>query len=113
MNQIRGASALPSNDSVDARRKRMLLRVLHGGAQETDQFLGRLAEHTLAGFDSAQLAHFEALLDRHSEGCLDQLNGPFRLSRGHAMTNRTNTCPDKLNPARAIAHTKHIMAERT
>jgi uncharacterized membrane protein YoaK (UPF0700 family) len=43
---------------------------------------------------------------------LDQLEDPFRLYRCHTIMNCTRTCPKGLNPARAIAQTKKMMAER-
>ena len=43
---------------------------------------------------------------------LDQLQDPFRLYRCHTIMNCTNTCPKGLNPARAIAETKKLLAQR-
>ena len=43
---------------------------------------------------------------------LDQLEDPFRLYRCHTIMNCTNVCPKGLNPAKAIAETKKLMAER-
>jgi succinate dehydrogenase / fumarate reductase iron-sulfur subunit len=43
---------------------------------------------------------------------LDRLEDPFRLYRCHKIMNCTKTCPKGLNPARAIANTKHMMSER-
>jgi succinate dehydrogenase / fumarate reductase iron-sulfur subunit len=43
---------------------------------------------------------------------LDRLDDPFRLYRCHTIMNCTNACPKGLNPARAIANTKRMMAER-
>ena len=43
---------------------------------------------------------------------LDNLEDPFRLYRCHTIMNCTNTCPKGLNPARAIAETKKMLAER-
>jgi antitoxin CptB len=47
----------------DVRRRRLLFRCWHGGTQEIDLLLGPFAETVLAGFNSAQLDRFEALLD--------------------------------------------------
>jgi succinate dehydrogenase / fumarate reductase iron-sulfur subunit len=44
---------------------------------------------------------------------LDQLEDPFRLYRCHTIMNCTNVCPKGLNPAKAIAETKKLIAERT
>src|ERR1700754_414925 len=41
-----------------------------------------------------------------------RLEDPFRLYRCHTIMNCTKTCPKGLNPARAIANTKEMMAER-
>ena len=43
---------------------------------------------------------------------LDQLEDPFRLYRCHTIMNCANVCPKGLNPARAIAETKKLIAER-
>ena len=43
---------------------------------------------------------------------LDALEDPFRLYRCHTIMNCTNACPKGLNPAKAIANTKRMMAER-
>lgn len=43
---------------------------------------------------------------------LDNLEDPFRLYRCHTIMNCTNTCPKGLNPAKAIAETKQMMAHR-
>ncbi len=43
---------------------------------------------------------------------LDSLEDPFRLYRCHTIMNCTNTCPKSLNPGKAIAETKKLMAQR-
>jgi succinate dehydrogenase / fumarate reductase, iron-sulfur subunit len=43
---------------------------------------------------------------------LDQLEDPFRLYRCHTIMNCSNVCPKGLNPAKAIAETKKLLAER-
>jgi succinate dehydrogenase / fumarate reductase, iron-sulfur subunit len=43
---------------------------------------------------------------------LDNLEDPFRLYRCHTIMNCAQTCPKGLNPAKAIAHIKHMMVER-
>ena len=43
---------------------------------------------------------------------LDQLEDPFRLYRCHTIMNCANVCPKGLNPAKAIAETKKLVAER-
>ncbi len=43
---------------------------------------------------------------------LDNLEDPFKLYRCHTIMNCTNTCPKGLNPAKAIAEIKKLMAER-
>jgi succinate dehydrogenase / fumarate reductase iron-sulfur subunit len=43
---------------------------------------------------------------------LDQLDDPFRLYRCHTIMNCANVCPKGLNPAKAIAETKKLIAER-
>ena len=44
---------------------------------------------------------------------LDQLEDPFRLYRCHTIMNCATACPKGLNPAKAIAETKKMLAERT
>jgi succinate dehydrogenase / fumarate reductase iron-sulfur subunit len=44
---------------------------------------------------------------------LDNLEDPFRLYRCHTIMNCAKTCPKGLNPAKAIAEIKKMMAERT
>ncbi len=43
---------------------------------------------------------------------LDALEDPFRLYRCHTIMNCTRTCPKNLNPAKAIAEVKKLLAER-
>ena len=43
---------------------------------------------------------------------LDELEDPFRLYRCHTIMNCANACPKGLNPAKAIAETKKLLAER-
>ncbi|WP_428101804.1 succinate dehydrogenase iron-sulfur subunit [Candidatus Rariloculus sp.] len=43
---------------------------------------------------------------------LDALEDPFRLYRCHTILNCTAACPKDLNPGRAIAEIKKLMAER-
>lgn len=43
---------------------------------------------------------------------LDELEDPFRLYRCHTIMNCANACPKGLNPARAIAEVKKLVAER-
>jgi succinate dehydrogenase / fumarate reductase, iron-sulfur subunit len=43
---------------------------------------------------------------------LDQLEDPYRLYRCHQIMNCANVCPKGLSPAKAIAQTKKLIAER-
>ena len=43
---------------------------------------------------------------------LDNLEDPFRLYRCHTIMNCASVCPKGLNPAKAIAETKKLIAER-
>ena len=43
---------------------------------------------------------------------LDDLEDSFKLYRCHTIMNCTNSCPKDLNPARAIAETKKMLASR-
>ena len=43
---------------------------------------------------------------------LDDLNDPFKLFRCHTIMNCTSTCPKHLNPGKAIADVKYLLAKR-
>ena len=43
---------------------------------------------------------------------LNELEDPYRLYRCHTIMNCANVCPKGLNPAKAIAETKKLIAER-
>ena len=43
---------------------------------------------------------------------LDTLEDPFRRYRCHTIMNCASVCPKGLNPAKAIAETKKLIAER-
>jgi succinate dehydrogenase / fumarate reductase iron-sulfur subunit len=61
------------------------------------------------------LAAYRWIVDTRDEATgerLDQLEDPFRLYRCHTILNCTRTCPKNLNPAKAIAETKKLLAER-
>jgi succinate dehydrogenase / fumarate reductase iron-sulfur subunit len=64
---------------------------------------------------AALLAAYRWLVDSRDEATgerLDELEDPFRLYRCHTIMNCTNACPKNLNPARAIAGIKQMIAER-
>jgi succinate dehydrogenase / fumarate reductase iron-sulfur subunit len=64
---------------------------------------------------AALLAAYRWLVDSRDEATgerLDELEDPFRLYRCHTIMNCTNACPKDLNPARAIAETKKMIATR-
>ncbi len=64
---------------------------------------------------AALMAAYRWLVDTRDEATgerLDELEDPFRLYRCHTIMNCTSACPKDLNPARAIAETKKILAER-
>jgi antitoxin CptB len=63
---------MPAAD--DIRRKRLLLRAWRRGTREADLILGSFAESHLAGFDAAQLAAFEALLEVSDAELFDWIN---------------------------------------
>ena len=50
--------------------------------------------------------------DEHEGERLDQLEDSFRLFRCHTIMNCTKTCPKGLNPAKAIAGIKRLLALR-
>jgi succinate dehydrogenase / fumarate reductase iron-sulfur subunit len=61
------------------------------------------------------MAAYRWIVDTRDEATgerLDQLEDPFRLYRCHTIMNCTRTCPKHLNPAKAIAETKKLLAER-
>jgi len=48
--------------------------------------------------------------DQHSAERLDKLRDPFSVYRCHTIMNCTKTCPKGLNPGRAIAEIKKLLA---
>lgn len=61
------------------------------------------------------LQAYRWLMDSRDEATgerLDDLEDPFRLYRCHTIMNCTNACPKGLNPAKAIAEIKKMIAER-
>jgi antitoxin CptB len=70
-------SAGSQQDDRHVRCRRLLFRCWHRGTQESDLILGRFAEVHLAGFDSAQLDRFEALLECTDPDLFDWIIGGF------------------------------------
>jgi succinate dehydrogenase / fumarate reductase iron-sulfur subunit len=61
------------------------------------------------------LAAYRWLVDSRDEARderLDALDDSFKLYRCHTIMNCTQTCPKNLNPAKAIAETKKMLAKR-
>ena len=64
---------------------------------------------------AALLAAYRWIIDSRDEATgerLDALEDPFKLYRCHTIMNCTEACPKDLNPAKAIAEIKIMMAER-
>ena len=64
---------------------------------------------------AALLASYRWLVDSRDEARderLDALDDSFKLYRCHTILNCTQTCPKGLNPAKAIAETKKMLAQR-
>ena len=64
---------------------------------------------------AALLAAYRWIIDSRDEATgerLDELEDPFRLYRCHTIMNCTEACPKDLNPAKAIASIKQMIAER-
>lgn len=64
---------------------------------------------------AALLAAYRWIIDSRDEATgerLDELEDPFRLYRCHTIMNCTDVCPKDLNPARAIAEIKKMLAGR-
>ena len=64
---------------------------------------------------AALLAAYRWIIDTRDEATgerLDALEDPFRLYRCHTIMNCTEACPKDLNPAKAIAEIKKMIAER-
>ena len=64
---------------------------------------------------AALLQAYRWLVDSRDESTgerLDQLDDAFRLYRCHTILNCTDVCPKNLNPGRAIAEIKKMLAER-
>lgn len=65
---------MPDAD-IETRRKRLFYRAWHRGTREADLLLGSFAELSLAGFDTARLDQFEALLDCPDADLFDWIAG--------------------------------------
>jgi succinate dehydrogenase / fumarate reductase iron-sulfur subunit len=64
---------------------------------------------------AALLHAYRWLIDSRDEATgerLDALEDPFKLYRCHTIMNCAQVCPKGLNPAKAIAEVKKMMAER-
>jgi succinate dehydrogenase / fumarate reductase iron-sulfur subunit len=64
---------------------------------------------------AALLAAYRWIIDTRDEATgerLDELEDPFRLYRCHTIMNCAEACPKDLNPAKAIAEIKKLIAER-
>jgi succinate dehydrogenase / fumarate reductase iron-sulfur subunit len=64
---------------------------------------------------AALLHAYRWLIDSRDEAAgerLDALEDPFKLYRCHTIMNCAQVCPKGLNPAKAIAEVKKLMAER-
>ena len=64
---------------------------------------------------AALLQAYRWIVDSRDEATgerLDALEDPFRLYRCHTILNCTSACPKDLNPGKAIAEIKKLMAER-
>jgi antitoxin CptB len=61
--------------STELQRKRLLFRSWHRGTREGDLLLGNFAEAHLAGFDDAQLARYQALLECPDADLFDWIGG--------------------------------------
>jgi len=64
---------------------------------------------------AALLQAYRWIVDSRDESTgerLDSLEDPFRLYRCHTILNCTQACPKDLNPAKAIAEIKKLIAQR-
>jgi len=64
---------------------------------------------------AALLASYRWIIDSRDEAAgerLDELQDPFKLYRCHTIMNCTEACPKDLNPAKAIAEIKKLIAGR-
>lgn len=63
------------DDSLEARRKRLLFRSLRRGTKESDLVIGGFARRNLDALDDGQLDRFEALLERNDPELLGWIVG--------------------------------------
>ncbi|HTT80209.1 MAG TPA: succinate dehydrogenase assembly factor 2 [Stellaceae bacterium] len=70
-----GSAPGPRTDDAEIRRRRLLFRCWHRGTQEIDLIFGSFAETSLAGFSTAQLDRFEALMDCSDTDLFDWVTG--------------------------------------
>ncbi|MGQ9366062.1 FAD assembly factor SdhE [Azospirillum sp. A39] len=52
-----------SSEPIEVRRRRLRFRSWHRGTREMDLLIGSFADTHVPAFDTAQLDHFEALLE--------------------------------------------------
>ncbi len=64
-----------SSEGLDARRRRLLVRVWRRGMREMDLVLGRFADAKLAGLSDAELTEFEKLLEIPDQQMFAWVNG--------------------------------------
>ena len=111
------ARAVGQGAAAVARRPRQARRALrvHPVLLLLDQLPELLVERDKFLGPAVLLQAYRWLADSRDEMTgerLDQLEDPFRLYRCHTIMNCANVCPKGLNPAKAIAETKKLIAER-
>jgi antitoxin CptB len=70
------------NVDDDLRRRRLLYRSLYRGNKENDILLGQFARTHIAGFDAAELDHYEALLEESDNDIFDWVAGKSAVPPG-------------------------------
>lgn len=66
---------LPSPDSLDARRRRLLFRATHRGTYENDLLVGSFVRARIAQFSDAELDALEDLMELPDTDLADWLTG--------------------------------------
>ena len=61
--------------TLDTRRRRILFRATHRGMQETDRLVGGFVAARVGGFDDAELAEIERILELVDADLADWLMG--------------------------------------
>jgi len=88
--------------TADKRRERLRFRSWHRGTREMDLLLGSFADQHLAGFTSAQLGQYEALLELSDPDLYNWITGKETVSPEHDSDVMRKLCKHRFKDKRAV-----------